>query len=97
MADRAADKVIWFAAGVALGTAAAMLYAPWAGRDLRRKIAEKANQGSTAIAETSKDLYDKGKRMIERGRQLAAEAADLFERGRKLVEEVRGNDEYAHG
>ena len=95
MADRAAGKIMWFAAGLALGTTVAMLYAPASGRDMRRKIAEKTNQGRTALAETSKDLYDKGRRMIERGRRLADEAADLFERGRKLVEDVMGNDEYA--
>jgi len=97
MADRAAGKMMWFAAGLGLGTALAMLYAPTSGRDMRRKIAEKTSQGRTVLADGSKDLYDKGKRMVERGRRLAEEASILFERGRKLVEEVMGNDEYAHG
>ena len=90
MADRAGGRVLWFAAGLAVGIAAAILYTPASGQEIRRKIAEKADQGRTALAEHSQEIYQRGRRMIEKGRRLADEAADLFERGRKLVEGVIG-------
>jgi gas vesicle protein len=75
----------WFAAGAILGAAIAILYAPGSGKQTRKLISKKVDEGQDAINDTSKELMDKGKELYERGRQLAEEAADLFERGRKLV------------
>ena len=83
-------KVVWFIAGAAVGAAIALLYAPAAGHETRRKIAEKTDQGRQALADQGRDLYERGKDMYDRGRKLADEAADMFERGRKLVEGVAG-------
>ena len=87
------DKLIWFVAGAALGATIALLYAPAAGQETRRKIAEKTDQGRQVLADQGRDLYERGKEMYERGRKLADDAADMFERGRKLVEGVGGGKE----
>jgi gas vesicle protein len=79
---------IWFIAGAAVGAAIAILYAPAAGHETRRKIAEKTDQGRQVLADQGRDLYERGKEMFERGRKLADEAAEMFERGRKLVEAI---------
>lgn len=86
-------KIIWFAAGVAVGAAIALLYAPAPGQETRRKIAEKTDQGRQALADQGRDLYERGKDMYDRGRKLADEAAAMFEKGRKLVEGVGGVQE----
>ncbi len=83
-------KLLWFVAGAAVGAAIAVLYAPAAGEEIRRKIAEKTDQGRQALADQGRDLYDRTRDMYERGRKLADEAAEMFERGRKLVEGVAG-------
>lgn len=88
MADRAGGKLLWFATGVAVGAGVALLFAPASGQDIRRKILEKTDQGRAALAEQTWGIYDKGMRMIERGRRLADEAAEMFERGRRLVEQI---------
>ena len=92
MADEdSGSKFIWSVAGAAVGAAIAILYAPAAGHETRRRIAEKTGQGRQALADQGRDLYERGKEMYERGRKLADEAAEMFERGRKLVEGVAGS------
>lgn len=79
MANNHTGKLIWFVAGASIGSAIALLYAPQSGRDTRRFIGKKARKGREAVADASRDLYEKGRR-------VADDAAELFERGRRLVE-----------
>lgn len=80
------ENVMWFVAGVALGATIALLYAPASGREVRRKIGKQADKSREALAETGRELYDRGKDLFEKGRQIADEASELFDRGKKLVE-----------
>ena len=92
MAGRAGPKLMWFAAGVALGATVAVLYAPASGQETRRKIAEKTEQGRIALVEQGWDIYERGSRMMERGLLLANEAAEMFEIGRRLIDGIAGID-----
>lgn len=83
--DDSGISIGWFLVGAALGAAVALLYAPQSGRDTRRLIAKKTEQGREALVDTGKEALDRGKELFDRGRELADEAADIFERGRKLV------------
>jgi gas vesicle protein len=64
----------------------ALLYAPASGKDTRDYLGAKTDDAKDVIAESGKDLMDRGKELYDRGRSLADEAAELFERGRKLVQ-----------
>jgi gas vesicle protein len=79
-------KVVWFFAGAALGATIALLYAPQSGRDTRRIIRKKTREGREFVAETGRDLADRGRELYEKGLRVADEAAELIERGRKIVE-----------
>ncbi len=83
--DQLANNIGWFVAGAVVGMAAAILLAPQSGKKTRQLISDKTKEGKEAVAGTGKDVYDRGKEMIEKGKQLVDDAADLFERGRKLV------------
>ncbi len=85
MKDDKSD-ILWFVAGAAIGATIALLYAPAAGAETRRKIGEKATEGRDAVTNTSREFYEKGKEWFDRGRQFADEASQLFDRGRKIVE-----------
>lgn len=76
---------VWFLIGVAVGASVALLYAPQSGRETREYITKKTREGRELVNETSRELYDKGTDLFERGREIADEAADIFERGRKLA------------
>ena len=91
MAEDSSGKVVWFMAGIAIGATVALLYAPASGEQTRRKIAKKTQQGREAMADSGRDMLERGKDMYERGRKLADEAADMFERGRKIVESTASN------
>lgn len=83
--NQAANNIGWFVAGLALGMVAAVLLAPASGKEARRFISDKTQQGRDAVAETGKDVFERSKDVIEKGRQLVEDAVELFERGRKLV------------
>ncbi|MEP7364621.1 MAG: YtxH domain-containing protein [Acidobacteriota bacterium] len=80
------SKVIWFTAGVALGATISLLFAPASGEETRRMIRGRANEGRDRLADKGKDLMEHGRNLYDKGRQIADEAADLFDRGRKMVE-----------
>ena len=83
--DEGPNRLAWFLTGAIIGATVAMLYAPKSGKDTRRFIADKTQQGRDAVAEKGKDIADASREMFERGRKLVEDAAELFERGRKLV------------
>ncbi|HZT28625.1 MAG TPA: YtxH domain-containing protein [Bryobacteraceae bacterium] len=83
--ERAALGLGWFLAGVIIGAAVALLYAPKSGKDTRDFLSQKAQVGKDAVSDVGKDVFSAGKDMYEKGRELVEDAADLFERGRKLV------------
>jgi gas vesicle protein len=80
------SKLVWFTAGVALGATIALLYAPASGEETRRRISEKTAEGRDRIADKGRELMDRGRDLYDRGRRIADEAADVFDRGRRLVQ-----------
>jgi gas vesicle protein len=78
-------SLAWFLVGAAVGATVALLYAPQSGKDTRRLIVKKTEQGREALVDSSKEVLDRGRELYERGREFADEAADLFERGKKAV------------
>ena len=79
------STIAWFLTGAAVGVTVALLFAPKSGRDTRRFLSNKTQQGKDAVVQTSSDMVDAGRDVFERGRKLVEDAAELFERGRKLV------------
>jgi gas vesicle protein len=80
------ETVGWFLAGVVVGAAAALLYAPQSGRVTRKYIGRATKDSREAMESSGKELMERGKELYDRGKQIADEAADLFERGKKLVQ-----------
>ena len=79
------NTLAWFLTGSIIGATVAILFAPKSGKETRQIITDKTQAGREAVAGTSQDIMDASKDMFERGRKLVEDAADLFERGRKLV------------
>lgn len=79
------STIAWFLTGAAIGATVAVLFAPKSGRDTRRYLSDRTQQGKEAVVQTSSDVVDAGRDVFERGRKLVEDAAELFERGRRLV------------
>ena len=75
----------WFLVGAAVGATVALLYAPKSGKDMRRLIAKKTEEGREALSDSGKEVIDRGRELFDRAREVADEAADTFERARRLV------------
>src|SRR5690242_14005490 len=86
--DQDFGNLIWFVAGAAAGAALALLFAPASGTKTRQYISETTQKTGQALAESSKEMYDRGRDLYERGRKMADEAAELLERGRNIVEKA---------
>src|SRR5579863_2341281 len=83
--DDSYGRFAWFLTGAVIGATVAILYAPKSGKDTRKYISERAQEGKQAVTDTSKDIVDASKEMFERGRKLVDEASDLFDRARRMV------------
>jgi gas vesicle protein len=83
--EDATNTVAWFLTGALIGATVAVLFAPKSGRETRRLIADTAQRGKDAVADGAEDIAEVSRDMFERGRKLVEDAADLFDRGRKLV------------
>jgi gas vesicle protein len=80
------SKAVWFLAGIAIGATVALLFAPASGEETRRRIGAKAVEGKDALAETGREILDKGRDLYDKGRKIADEASEMFDRGRRLVQ-----------
>ncbi len=78
-------KAVWFLAGVSIGAAIALLYAPASGEETRKKLIDKTGGGREALAESGRDFMEKGRELYDKGRQLVDDAADMFDQGRKII------------
>ena len=87
--DEDLRAITWFLAGMGIGAAVALLYAPQSGKETRRMIGRGADRSkdyledqATRLRERGKDLYDKGRDVA---REVGEEATELIDRGRKIV------------
>ncbi len=74
--------MIAFVLGAVAGAAVALLYAPAAGDETRRKLAERARDGRSRAEE----LMREGREFVERQRRTVAEAV---EHGREAFDQAR--------
>ena len=79
------NKLAWFLAGAAIGATVALLYAPQSGRDTRKYIRKKTDEGREVLAGAGKDILDRSREVYDKGRKIAEEAGEYLERGRRLV------------
>lgn len=80
------SQVAWFLAGMAIGLAGALLFAPRSGKETREALADAAAKGR----EVGRDLYEKG-------REMAAEATDAGKAAFSNLVSEHGEDAPAEG
>lgn len=88
MRDDTTKCLLWFAAGLGLGTAVGLMTAPQSGAETRRLVRRKATEAGEFLSENGREYVDRGRELYERGRQLAEEAAQMFDEGKRLMDEA---------
>ena len=65
--SQATSNIAWFLTGAFIGAAAAILYAPQSGKDTRKLISEKTQQGREAVESAGEDIVDAARRCSNAG------------------------------
>ena len=75
----------WFMAGLTIGVAGAILFAPKSGKETRDSIADAAARGRDLADQKRREAVKLGREVYERGREFAEEAKDA---GRAVLTEL---------
>jgi gas vesicle protein len=75
MSDRDGSSFLWFLAGLGVGAAVGVLYAPRTGTETREALLSKADEGREFVK--------------DRARQAREQAADLVDRGKDAINQQK--------
>lgn len=92
MADDSSSGIVWFIAGLGIGAALGVLYAPKSGRETREAILNAADEGKQAVSERARQYREQAEGWYEKGRNTVAQQKDqfrsAFEAGRQAYREA---------
>lgn len=87
-----ATKVTFFLAGVGVGAAVALLFAPQSGEETRKQIAGKAQEGKAYVAARGREIRRQAEDIVDQGKDLVskqkARLADVLESGKQAARET---------
>jgi gas vesicle protein len=88
----ASIKVLYFVAGVGVGAAIALLFAPQSGEETRKQIAEKAHEGKDYVASRGREMRKHAEDLVDQGKELVHKQkerlADVLESGKQAARET---------
>jgi gas vesicle protein len=76
MAENDSSGFLWFLAGLGIGAAVGVLYAPRPGRETRESILEKAEESREFVASRARQAKDQASDWVERGRDVVQQQKD---------------------
>ncbi len=82
------SSAAWFLAGLAVGVAGAILFAPKSGKETRDSISDAAVRGRELANRKGREVAELGREVIGQGRNLADEAKDVVEKGKKFLTDL---------
>src|SRR5208337_2531110 len=92
MSDRDGSGLLWFLAGLGVGAAVGVLYAPKAGHETRESILGAAEEGREMVAERARKYREQAQQWADRGKDVIAQQKDnirsAFEAGRQAYREA---------
>jgi gas vesicle protein len=94
MSDRDGSGFLWFLAGLGIGAAVGVLYAPKSGDELRQQIREVAEDGRTNVKEKARQAREQAGSWADKGRDYLSQQKDqirsAYEAGRQAYREATG-------
>jgi len=94
MADNSSSggSVLWFLAGIGIGTAVGVLFAPKAGRELRDTIMNAADESRAQVQERARRVSEQAQQWADRGRDVINQQRDnlrtAFDAGRQAYRDA---------
>ena len=91
MSDRSGSGVLWFLAGLGIGAAVGILYAPQSGTETREILMAKAEEGRDIIRKRARDAREQAEQWADRGKDVLKTQKESFrsavEAGRQAYRE----------
>ncbi len=95
--DSGSSGILWFLAGLGIGAAVGILYAPKAGHETRSDIARYAQEGSDYVKDRAKQYRTQANQWVERGKdvvnQQKEQLRNAVEAGRQAYREAKTEPE----
>jgi gas vesicle protein len=76
MADNEGSGFLWFVAGLGIGAAVGILYAPYTGGETRQRIMDAAEQGRDVVKDRARQAREQAGTWVEKGRGYVAQQKD---------------------
>lgn len=99
MADDSSNGILWFLAGLGVGAAVGVLYAPKSGRETRESILNAAEEGREVVRERARQYKDQASDWVERGKDVVSSQKEqirsAFEAGKQAYREATAEPETA--
>ena len=82
-------KVAYFLAGIGIGGAVALLFAPKSGKETRKYLTDKAEDGKDYVVSKGREFRQQAEELVDRGREVITKQkdrlADVLEAGRQAA------------
>lgn len=92
MSDRDGSSLIWFLAGLGLGAAAGILYAPRSGNETREQLRARAEEGREYVKNRAREAREQDAQWADKGRDVVSQQKEQFraayEAGRQAYHEA---------
>ena len=96
MSDRDGSSFLWFLAGLGIGAAVGILYAPKAGDELRQQLREAAEEGRENVKQRARQAREQAGTWAEKGRDYLNQQKDqirsAYEAGRQAYRDATSQD-----
>ena len=95
MADDS-NSILWFLAGLGVGAAVGVLYAPKPGSETRETLRSKAGEGREFVSERARKAREQASDVVDRGKKVAKQQKEQFksayEAGRQAYHEATAGE-----
>ncbi len=78
MSDNGGSSFGWFLAGLGIGAAIGMLYAPKSGEETREELRRRAMEGRDYVVKGARDARDQAGQWVDKGKDFVDQQKDQF-------------------
>ncbi len=101
MSDSDSNSFLWFLAGLGIGAAVGVLYAPKSGRETREQIWQAAEDGRETVTNRARQYREQANQWVDKGKQYVDTQRDqiksAFEAGKAAYREATEAEKPAKG
>jgi len=96
MSDEGGSGFGWFLAGLGIGAAIGMLYAPKSGQETREELRRRAEEGREYVVKSAREVREQANQWVDKGKDFVDQQKDQFrsavEAGRQAYKETTAKE-----